>query len=943
MGTIAKGEITLSPVNDAYTVSITPASCTIAADFDGSNPKLDNAKGVITVKRGTKSVPFHVTTPHISTGGSVKYLIGSNVTVPFYIESIPANVLEGTVSFDIATDDGFDYKTTVSFAFTIVRETTMLDWIQDWEGGKTKIGDSYIMTPKIFIGKKEDVCRVVEQETPDSYEEVTEWIYETLTGVYIGPDLLNSQKNGVGIYGYLQGEEIFHLNADGGLIGGWTFNEAGLQSSNGIVNILSEGSIFAQNPDATTEYWGIYADGHATFAKGNVKFMADGSAEYAGKITSKSGQIGGWSISADQLYNTRIILDTKEGYIGINASKLQALEYVTGNLIFPDVPEGGVKMWYNAANDFGFAGWSNSKRVFSLGSVNMIAGWNFNHQALWTGSSAPYLSQGSFATNSDELTIAPNGIRSQKWYVDANGTAQFVGGSVKFNTENAEMFGWKMRTGRFSAAHAALTSSSYWSGLFVSPADLTEVNVNSLTNIISNSGGIYMYSDGANSILRAYDTKGKLGFALQTNGYHTIGNWNFNHEAIYTGSQIPDDATKFMSKADQMVLSTSIGLVGYKWRLSADGSGSIAGGHISWNANGDITLDNSVKIAWTNVTGTDGVMTTATYIDANGIFTGKIDASKITTGTLSASRIDADELLSVEGKWALKRDGSGYLSSKNIQWNTEGTLWVNKGYIGGWELSSGRLGAAAIVGTDDDGYPQVSTDGVMGMSLYNDFICFNHSDGRQAIFGTWSNYGYPMLVRLINNRATQYDLSSKIGIYFDIANSIFDENYAFCGRGNGVLNGVIDGYAFTKVTMSQENTVYGGYMNTAVANRFLVKATANKTYLALPTVGQLRRLLNVASGKPFCARLTIISDIGSKDWTLIGRTSMSVNVDGESKTPYNNANYPVIVHYNGSHWTDRPLGAGDSYEFMIVYDPDQTETLNGWSTKYTARVINIQS
>ena len=65
----------------------------------------------------------------------------------------------------------------------------------------------------------------------------------------------------------------------------------------GVVNILAEGSIFAKNPNSTTEYWGIYADGHATFANGNVKFMANGSAEYAGKITSTSGKIGGWSLS----------------------------------------------------------------------------------------------------------------------------------------------------------------------------------------------------------------------------------------------------------------------------------------------------------------------------------------------------------------------------------------------------------------------------------------------------------------------------------------------------------------------------------------------------------------------------------------------------------------------------------------------------------------------
>lgn len=154
MGTIAKGEITLSPVNDAYTVLITPASCTIKADFDGSNPQLDNAKGTITIKRGTRDVPFHVVAPHISTGGSVAFANQTSSIVAFEVTSLPNNVLNGTVGFDIKTDDGFDYQTTVQFAFTIVRESTMLDWIKDWEGSKTKVGGTYIMTPKMFVGKK---------------------------------------------------------------------------------------------------------------------------------------------------------------------------------------------------------------------------------------------------------------------------------------------------------------------------------------------------------------------------------------------------------------------------------------------------------------------------------------------------------------------------------------------------------------------------------------------------------------------------------------------------------------------------------------------------------------------------------------------------------------------------------------------------------------------
>ena len=48
----------------------------------------------------------------------------------------------------------------------------MLDWIQDWESNKTTIGSTYILTPKIFVGKKVETAADL----------------EALCGVYIGPD-----------------------------------------------------------------------------------------------------------------------------------------------------------------------------------------------------------------------------------------------------------------------------------------------------------------------------------------------------------------------------------------------------------------------------------------------------------------------------------------------------------------------------------------------------------------------------------------------------------------------------------------------------------------------------------------------------------------------------------------------------------------------------------
>lgn len=661
MSTIAKGEITLSPVNDAYTVSLTPATCTIRADFDGSHPVLDNAKTTIVVKRGAKAVGFKVVAPHVSTSG-IEFSCAkqSDKSIKVAITKIPSTILNGWVSFDIATEDGFNYNTNIQFNFSIARESTMLDWIQDWEGSKTKVGGTYIMTPKLFVGKKEEVISTVNG--------VPTWTPGALTGVYIGPDLLQSGESGAGIYGYLQNKEIFHINADGGYIGGWTFNEAGLQSSNGVVNILAEGTIFAQNPESTTPYWGIYADGHATFANGNVKFQADGSAEFAGKITSILGEIGGWHITHHQLYSNRIILDSNQGFIGINATSWQGSNIATGDQVFPTSPDGAIKLWYSSAADWGMAGWASSEKVFQLGSTNLIAGWKFNHQAIWSGATTPSLTQGAYASSDNSITVAPNGIRSNKWYVDANGTASFVGGSVKFNTDNASMFGWLMRSGRFSAKHVALVSSDYYCGIYVSPYDLSEVNASSLLNTISNNGGIYMYSDGANSIMRAYDTSGHLGFRLSTNGYNQIGKWTFDHESIYNGSQNLDDHG-FTHDTNSIVLGIN-GLIGNMWKLLADGSGAVAGGNIRWDASGNVTFGTSVKMAWASIT--DGP--NLTKIDANGIYTGTISADKITTGTISTASILC------KNKWALNTDGSGYLAGQNLFWDANGNLNV-KGNI----------------------------------------------------------------------------------------------------------------------------------------------------------------------------------------------------------------------------------------------------------------------
>lgn len=734
MGTIAKGGITLNPVNDAYTVLLTPSSCSISADFDGSNPALDNAKGSITVKRGTKIVPFKVNEVTYSASGiKASWSTQEVTTMPFVITQIPNTVLDGFIKFHITTQDGFNYSTEVQFSFNIVRESTMLDWIQDWEGSKTKVGGTYIMTPKLFVGKKEAVLDTTGLEPT--------WKEGALTGVYIGPDLLASGESSVGIYGYLKDEKIFHINADGGFIGGWTFNEGGLQSSNGVVNILSEGSIYSQNPDSEIPYWGIYANGTASFANGNVKFFSDGSAEFAGKITSIQGMIGGWAITKKQLCSGRIFLDSSEGLIGINASDIQYVDELTGAYIFPETPDGGLKLWYSSATDFGMAGWTTGEKVFQLGSTNFIAGWSFNHQAIWTGSEAPSLTQGGYTSDSNALTIAPNGIRSSKWYVDANGTASFVGGSVKFNTENAEMFGWLMRNGRFSSKHAALISDDYDAGVYVSVADISEVSGVNLRSTISNNGGIYLYSDDENSIMRAYDKSGNIGFFLSTSGYNTISSWAFDATAIYIGSNNLSQEGYIAAEGSMALMSS--GIFGYKWKFLADGSGALAGGKINWDKDGNINVD------------------------------AKISANNITAGTISTASIEC------EGKWSLNQEGSGYLASNHLYWDNDGNLTVEgkivatSGSIAGFKISSGCIGVESSSSSEPGSNSQETW---AALTIYKDFFKVGGAKG-YVMFGndvipSSAGGAFTAVGRIVNNAVNTYGYygfdQANYGLFIDV-------------------------------------------------------------------------------------------------------------------------------------------------------------------------------
>lgn len=308
------------------------------------------------------------------------------------------------------------------------------------------------------------------------------------------------------------------------------------------------------------------------------------------------------------------------------------------------------------------------------------------------------------------------------------------------------------------------------------------------------------------------------------------------------------------------------------------------------------------------------------------------DGNKKTVIKLTADNIKLEGLVTANGYFKVKEDGS----IEAVNGTFRGHVYAEGGAIGGFSIGNGHIGGADVI-YNEDGTIEVK-DTENGLFLYDDMIGFNDK-GRQAIFGTWNNYGQPMLCRLVDT-ATDYNfdfgISPKYGIVFDIENSM-NGNFAFAGKGSGVLNGAMDGYAYKKIALDKANTVFVGYMDLQAATRFIVKATQDSAVVALPKIWQVRNGLAIGKNTPFCMRITIIADIGSSNYQVCGRYSQQ---DSKKEYPWNTEELPVMVDWDGGHYETLNMGKGDTLEVLLVYDPDSTETLNGWPTKYTARIIN---
>lgn len=536
---LAQGYITIAVVNDGYSLSLTTSSVSIPANHDGSDPDLSCAYTNVSLSKGNVSQPIEIINVIPSTNGiQYTYVPAGPYNWKVSIIGLASDITSGYLDIIVRTPDG--YQTSARFNFSVVRNTTSLDWIEEWNGTHTQIGSNYVITPKLFAGHKTSEGKI--------------------TGIYLGklkgfigevfPFTLSDAEEG--LYGYRDNKIVFYIDNNGARIGGWDITPDSIQCLDGTLTIKSEGAISSQSDGI--EHWALKKDGSASFANGKVTMDAKGNASFDGHIIARSGELAGWTIDEQSIYKVGVAINSSRRFIA-------AANVITSELEgdqFDWVKQyGGAAMYYISNADYGFIGYKGDKLMFSAGSKNYIAGWSFDESAFWLGTKNNNM--GQFTKDASSITIGTNGIRGYKFYLDKNGAGALAGGNIVWD-----------ETGKVTFSKDVTLQ---WS-----------VGIENAQELAKQA------TEAAKEAQEAAKVAGdKYGQLIGT--YLTY----IDQNGIYTGTLAADQIIS------GTISTANIKQVNNRWFLNQDGSGALANGNISWDQDGNVQFSNDVILAWKDV------------------------------------------------------------------------------------------------------------------------------------------------------------------------------------------------------------------------------------------------------------------------------------------------------------------------------------------------------
>lgn len=407
----------------------------------------------------------------------------------------------------------------------------------------------------------------------------------------------------------------------------------------------------------------------------------------------------------------------------------------------------------------------------------------------------------------------------------------------------------------------------------------------------------YFYPDGSGSLAGgsiSWDTDGSIKIA----GNLTVG-----------GSIVQE----VVDKLDGENVSLGGGSANFN---GPKGSGSLAGGLITWKRNNDGT--SSMKIS------------------------GSVTIGGPTSGDTVSSVIAALNVSDVSignGSTYFSADGSGYLANESITWDSGGTLTItDKCKIQGtFEATAGKIGEFNIndkgiyigeIGEREwtnSGYSQnmaYLTPAMLRLQKKNTYNDSKVGDLKVAI-GAYSDPTHPesgystevcdsaaYFYRRMNNSLNEFYPAVKI-----ISNNVGTRNIALYIEG-GVINknGSLNNAYFMDVS-DKNNVILFDKGDTQI-----IKNKAIERFVWLPTRERMKQIM---SSVDFAVTLTVIAhkDNDKNFWLAFQDGDTSIGWINYNGNPWNQ---PVTyVDENGTKKTNkyvRVMGVGDVFRFVLIYD-----------------------
>lgn len=319
---------------------------------------------------------------------------------------------------------------------------------------------------------------------------------------------------------------------------------------------------------------------------------------------------------------------------------------------------------------------------------------------------------------------------------------------------------------------------------------------------------------------------------------------------------------------------------------------------------------------------------------------------------------DIDEAKDEDGKQYPLWVGSSTAADSPFRVSKDGYMYADKGAFGVRYYEDEDSGTRKKFGRFEITGEGLSSGAVFkedSMMLTDTRFQLIKAEGRSAIFidtdqtlavpGPGTYLSAKMRVDAID---TADGYHSNVCYFAEAKNGV--QNYALRGIGDVSVNGGVYGYKYTMINMTTKNVFLdntGSFRGTTynevqkIDSLTLIVSSKKYLALALPTLGTIKQMLFGSQfvNDKFCVRLTIVMDIGSESIAMRGRCTTK---DDANVAQWNTKDLPLITHWNGGYWSDFDMAEGDSYDFLLTYDPNKSYTLGGFTQPYLARIINRQ-